>query len=163
MCSVLGGVARACGMAGADTFTEQVVIPSAGAIKVGNDVPFDVASLLGCGVMTGAGAAINAAKVEPGASVLVIGCGGVGISAIPGARICGAAPIVAVRLVERTLAWATHVGAPPAVPPGAAPAPTHEAAGGARCSPRPCLVPPRGGLARCLSRRFPVRSAGGIP
>ena len=70
------------------------------AIKIGNDVPFDIASLIGCGVMTGVGAAINTAKVRPGSSVAVIGCGGVGISVIQGARIAGAAEIVAVDLSE---------------------------------------------------------------
>jgi S-(hydroxymethyl)glutathione dehydrogenase/alcohol dehydrogenase len=81
------------------------------------DIPYDVASLLGCGVMTGVGAAINAAKVEPGSSVVVFGCGGVGISVIQGARIAGAATIVAVDMVERKLGWAKQFGATHAVTP----------------------------------------------
>jgi S-(hydroxymethyl)glutathione dehydrogenase/alcohol dehydrogenase len=59
-----------------------------------------VVSLIGCGVMTGVGAAINTAKIVPGSSVIVFGCGGVGISAIQGARIAGAAEIVAVDVVD---------------------------------------------------------------
>lgn len=118
------------GMAGAGTFAEQVVIPSAGAIKVGTDIPFDIASLIGCGVMTGVGAAINAAKVEPGSSVLVIGCGGVGISAIQGARICGAATIVAVDMVDRKLEWAKQFGATHAVKPDDVPALVQELTAG---------------------------------
>jgi S-(hydroxymethyl)glutathione dehydrogenase/alcohol dehydrogenase len=78
------------------TFAEEVVVPQEAVIKIPHDVPLDIAALVGCGVMTGAGAALNTAKVQPGASVAVIGCGGVGISAIQGARICGAAEIVAV-------------------------------------------------------------------
>jgi S-(hydroxymethyl)glutathione dehydrogenase/alcohol dehydrogenase len=105
------------GMAGAGTFAEELIVPEAGAIKIDNDVPFDVASLVGCGVMTGVGAALNAAEVKPGSTVLVIGCGGVGISAIQGARICGAATIVAVDMVESKLEWARQFGATHAVTP----------------------------------------------
>ena len=53
-------------------------MPQEGAVKIPDDVPFDVASLIGCGVMTGVGAAINTVKVTPGSSVVVFGCGGVG-------------------------------------------------------------------------------------
>ncbi|HWB65413.1 MAG TPA: Zn-dependent alcohol dehydrogenase [Mycobacteriales bacterium] len=119
------------GMAGAGTFAEELILGEDGAIKIDDDVPFDVASLVGCGVMTGAGAAINAARVEPGASVLVIGCGGVGISAIQGARICGAATIVAVDMVEQKLAWATQFGATHAVTPADLPATIADLTGGA--------------------------------
>ena len=105
------------GMAGAGTFAEELVLLEQGAIKIAKDVPLDVASLLGCGVMTGVGAAINAARVEPGSSVVVFGCGGVGISVIQGARIAGAATIVAVDMVERKLEWAKQFGATHAVTP----------------------------------------------
>jgi S-(hydroxymethyl)glutathione dehydrogenase/alcohol dehydrogenase len=105
------------GMAGAGTFAEELIVPEAGAIKIDDDIPFDVASLVGCGVMTGVGAVINAAQVVPGSTVLVIGCGGVGISAIQGARICGAATIVAVDMVEQKLEWAKQFGATHAVTP----------------------------------------------
>ncbi|HEU5033921.1 MAG TPA: Zn-dependent alcohol dehydrogenase [Mycobacteriales bacterium] len=105
------------GMAGAGTFAEELILLEHGAVKISPDVPYDVASLLGCGVMTGVGAAINAARVEPGSSVVVFGCGGVGISVIQGARIAGAATIVAVDMVERKLDWAKQFGATHAVKP----------------------------------------------
>jgi S-(hydroxymethyl)glutathione dehydrogenase/alcohol dehydrogenase len=119
------------GMAGAGTFAEELVVSEAGAIKIDADVPFDVASLIGCGVMTGAGAVINAAEVKPGTTVLIIGCGGVGISAIQGAKICGAATIVAVDTVERKLEWARQFGATHAVTPENLPATLLELTGGA--------------------------------
>jgi S-(hydroxymethyl)glutathione dehydrogenase/alcohol dehydrogenase len=105
------------GMAGAGTFAEELIVPEAGAIKIDDDVPYDVASLIGCGVMTGAGAVMNAAEVKPGSSVLIIGCGGVGISAIQAARISGAAKIVAVDMVDQKLEWAKQFGATHAVKP----------------------------------------------
>jgi S-(hydroxymethyl)glutathione dehydrogenase/alcohol dehydrogenase len=119
------------GMAGAGTFAEELLVPEAGAIKIDDDVPFDVASLIGCGVMTGVGAVINAAEVKPGSSVLIIGCGGVGISAIQGAKICGAATIVAVDMVEQKLGWAKRFGATHAVTPADLPAKLLELTGGA--------------------------------
>jgi S-(hydroxymethyl)glutathione dehydrogenase/alcohol dehydrogenase len=99
------------GMAGTGTFAEQLVIPAAAAVRIPDDVPWDVASLVGCGVMTGVGAAINTAKVRPGSSVVVFGCGGVGISVVQGARIAGAAEIVAVDVVEGKRANALRFGA----------------------------------------------------
>jgi S-(hydroxymethyl)glutathione dehydrogenase/alcohol dehydrogenase len=119
------------GMAGAGTFAEELIVPEAGAIKIGNDVPFDVASLVGCGVMTGVGAVMNAGQVLPGSSVLVIGCGGVGISAIQGAQICGAATIVAVDMVEQKLGWAKQFGATHAATPDQLPQLIGELTGGA--------------------------------
>ena len=99
------------GMAGAGTWAEATVLPQEGAVKIDDDVPLEVASLIGCAVMTGVGAAINTAKVTPGSSVVVFGCGGVGISAIQGARIAGAADIVAVDLNEAKLDTAKGFGA----------------------------------------------------
>jgi S-(hydroxymethyl)glutathione dehydrogenase/alcohol dehydrogenase len=99
------------GMAGAGTFAEYMTVPQEGAIKIDDDVPFEIASLIGCGVTTGVGAAINTAKVSPGSSVVVFGCGGVGISAIQGAKVAGAATIVAVDLVESKLEDAKRFGA----------------------------------------------------
>ena len=72
-------------------------MPAPGAVKIGDDVPYEVAALVGCGVMTGVGAVINTADVRPGSTVVVIGCGGVGIAAIQGARLAGAAVIVGGR------------------------------------------------------------------
>jgi S-(hydroxymethyl)glutathione dehydrogenase / alcohol dehydrogenase len=114
------------GMAGAGTFAEELLVPEDGAIKIDDDVPFDIASLVGCGVMTGVGAVINAAQVTPGSTVLVIGCGGVGISAIQGAKICGAATIVAVDMVDQKLEWAKQFGATHAVKPEALPKALHK-------------------------------------
>ncbi|MCU1454363.1 MAG: Alcohol dehydrogenase GroES domain protein [Acidimicrobiales bacterium] len=99
------------GMAGAGTFAEYTTMPEEAAIKIDDDVPFEIASLIGCGVTTGVGAAINTAKVEPGSSVVVFGCGGVGIAAIQGAHIAGAATIVAVDLVPEKLELAKTFGA----------------------------------------------------
>jgi S-(hydroxymethyl)glutathione dehydrogenase/alcohol dehydrogenase len=118
------------GMAGAGTFAEELILLEQGAVKIDKDVPHDVASLLGCGVMTGVGAAINAAKVEPGSSVVVFGCGGVGISVIQGARIAGAATILAVDMVDRKLEWAKQFGATHAVKPEDLAAAQRELTGG---------------------------------
>ncbi|MEO6987234.1 MAG: Zn-dependent alcohol dehydrogenase [Aquihabitans sp.] len=105
------------GMAGTGTFAEYMTVPQEAAIKIDDDVPFDIASLIGCGVSTGVGAVINTAKVEPGSSVVVFGCGGVGISAIQGAHIAGAAIIVAVDLVDSKLEQAKELGATHACKP----------------------------------------------
>jgi S-(hydroxymethyl)glutathione dehydrogenase/alcohol dehydrogenase len=107
------------GFAGTGTFAEEVVLPAQGVVKIDNEVPWEIASLIGCGVTTGVGAAINSAKVVPGSSVVVFGCGGVGISIIQGARVAGAAEIVAVDLVESKLADAKRFGATHAVTPDA--------------------------------------------
>ena len=105
------------GMAGCGAFAEEMVVPQEGAVKIGDDVPYEVAALVGCGVMTGVGAVINTARVEPGASVAVIGCGGVGIAAIQGARLSGAAVIVGVDPVPAKHAVAQRFGATHAVHP----------------------------------------------
>lgn len=104
-------------MAGAGTFSERTVLPKQATVKIADDIPLDVASLIGCGVMTGAGAAINTAKVQPGSSAIVFGCGGVGIAAIQGARIAGAAEIVAVDINPEKLDEAKRFGATHAVLP----------------------------------------------
>jgi S-(hydroxymethyl)glutathione dehydrogenase/alcohol dehydrogenase len=102
---------------GMATFAEETVVPAIAAIKVAKETPLDVASLIGCGVMTGVGAAMNTAKVKAGSSCLVIGCGGVGISTIMGAKASGAEILVAVDTVERKLDWARQFGATHAVTP----------------------------------------------
>src|SRR5207245_8607952 len=106
------GGAPVCGYAGTGTFSEETVVTAQAAIRIDPDVPFDVASLIGCGVMTGAGAALNTARVKPGSSVVVFGCGGVGISVIQGARIAGAAEIGAGDLLPEEGELAQRVGAP---------------------------------------------------
>jgi S-(hydroxymethyl)glutathione dehydrogenase/alcohol dehydrogenase len=99
------------------TFVEETVVPAGAAIPIDDDLPLDVACLLGCGVTTGLSAALNTAQVRPGSSVVVFGCGGVGISIIQGARICGAAEIVAVDLVEERREAARRFGATHATHP----------------------------------------------
>ncbi|MGW7411634.1 Zn-dependent alcohol dehydrogenase [Streptomyces sp. NPDC054863] len=105
------------GFAGTGTFTEEVVVGAGCAVPIPDDVPFEIAALIGCGVTTGLGAAINTARVEAGSSVAVIGCGGVGISAIQGARVQGAAQIVAVDPVASRREAALGFGATEAVSP----------------------------------------------
>ncbi|MFC1413088.1 Zn-dependent alcohol dehydrogenase [Streptacidiphilus sp. N1-12] len=105
------------GFSGTGTFAEESVVAAGCAVKLPDDVPFEIAALIGCGVTTGVGAAIHTAKVEPGSSVVVIGCGGVGIAAIQGARVAGAAQIVAVDPVASRREWALRFGATEAVAP----------------------------------------------
>jgi len=105
------------GMAGTGTFAEYVTLPQEAAVKIDDDVPFEIASLIGCGVSTGVGAAINTAKVEKGSKVVVFGCGGVGISVIQGAKVAGASVILAVDLVEEKLEMAKRFGATHACTP----------------------------------------------
>jgi S-(hydroxymethyl)glutathione dehydrogenase / alcohol dehydrogenase len=105
------------GMAGLGAFAEEIVVPAIAAVKIGDDVPYEVAALVGCGVMTGVGAVVNTAGVRPGETVVVIGCGGVGIAAIQGARLSGATTIVAVDTVEAKHEVARRFGATHAVTP----------------------------------------------
>ena len=98
-------------MAGVSSFAEYAVIDEAACIKIPDDVPLEKACLVGCGVMTGVGAAINTAKVEPGSSVVVIGCGGVGLNVIQGSVLAGASTIIAVDLIDSKLEYATQFGA----------------------------------------------------
>ena len=105
------------GFAGTGTFAEEMVIPQQGVVKIPNDVPYEIGALIGCGVTTGVGAALNTAKVQPGSSVVVFGAGGVGIAAIQGARIAGAAEIVAVDMVDSKLKDALRFGATRGVKP----------------------------------------------
>jgi S-(hydroxymethyl)glutathione dehydrogenase/alcohol dehydrogenase len=78
------------------SFAEKMLCPERSLVKIRNDMPLDRASLIGCGVTTGLGAALNTVRIPPGASVVIIGCGGVGLSALQGARIVGAGRIVVV-------------------------------------------------------------------
>jgi S-(hydroxymethyl)glutathione dehydrogenase/alcohol dehydrogenase len=99
------------GFAGTGTFAEEMVVPKQAVVKIPDDVPYEIGALIGCGVTTGVGAALNTAKVKPGSSVVVFGAGGVGVAAIQGARIAGAAEIVAVDTVETKLKEALRFGA----------------------------------------------------
>ncbi len=93
------------------SFAEQMLVHENTVVKIGPNIPLQRAALLGCGVATGLGAVLNTAGVSPGESVAVIGCGGVGLSAVQGARIAGAAPIIAVDVVTEKLALAESLGA----------------------------------------------------
>jgi S-(hydroxymethyl)glutathione dehydrogenase / alcohol dehydrogenase len=90
---------------------EYCVVPESGAIKVPKEIPFDRACLIGCGVMTGVGAATRMAPVAYGASAVVIGCGAVGVNAIQGARLIGAGRVIAVDISAKKLELARIFGA----------------------------------------------------
>ncbi|AHM04770.1 Alcohol dehydrogenase [Roseibacterium elongatum DSM 19469] len=97
-------------------FAEKVTVHVSQTAPLGDDIPGDVACLLACGVPTGVGAAVNTAGVRPGDVVVVIGAGGVGLNAIQGARIAGAAHIIALDLEETKLDVALDFGATAALP-----------------------------------------------
>jgi S-(hydroxymethyl)glutathione dehydrogenase/alcohol dehydrogenase len=92
-------------------FGEYCVVPAEQAIVVPKELPFDRACLIGCGVMTGVGGALNVATIEYGSVAMVIGCGAVGLSAVQGARLAGAGEIIAVDLDDAKLALAAKIGA----------------------------------------------------
>ena len=91
-------------------FAEEVVVDQSQLVTLPKDFPLDAASLLSCGVITGLGAVVNTAEVEYGSSVVVIGCGGVGLNAVQGAALVNAAPIIALDLVEEKLPAAGEFG-----------------------------------------------------
>jgi S-(hydroxymethyl)glutathione dehydrogenase / alcohol dehydrogenase len=93
------------------TYAEKMLVHENAVVKIGNDIPLDRAALIGCGVTTGLGAVLNTARIEPGSTVAVFGCGGVGLAAIQGARIAGARMIIAVDQFESKLALARGLGA----------------------------------------------------
>ena len=93
------------------TFAEYGVIPQECAVPIRKDVPLEKVCLIGCGIMSGMGSVINRAKVEPGSSVVVIGCGGVGLNVVQGAVIAGAARIIAVDVSRSKLDMAQQMGA----------------------------------------------------
>jgi S-(hydroxymethyl)glutathione dehydrogenase/alcohol dehydrogenase len=93
------------------SYAEKMLVHENALVKIRDDVPLDRAALIGCGVTTGVGAVLNTARIEPGSTVAVFGCGGVGISAIQGARIAGARRIIAVDQFESKLAMAKRFGA----------------------------------------------------
>jgi S-(hydroxymethyl)glutathione dehydrogenase/alcohol dehydrogenase len=99
------------------TFAEQTVLPANAVVKVDDDVPFVVAAMLGCAIPTGAGAAIRSAQVGPGDSVAVIGCGAVGLSAILGAVVAGAADLTAIDPMPARRELALSLGATAAFAP----------------------------------------------
>lgn len=96
-------------------FAEQMVVHENALVKIREDMPLDRAALIGCGVTTGLGAALNTARVRPGDTCVVIACGGVGLSAIQGCRIAGASKIIAVDTVASKRELAMKLGATHAV------------------------------------------------
>lgn len=98
-------------MACLGTFGPYAIVPEISVVKIPDDVPLDIAALIGCGVLTGVGAALNTADVLPGDTVAVIGCGGVGLNVIQGARIAGATTIIAVDVLASKLEMAREFGA----------------------------------------------------
>jgi S-(hydroxymethyl)glutathione dehydrogenase/alcohol dehydrogenase len=93
-------IAHFCGVG---SFASHTLVHSSAAVKIDDDIPLSRACLVGCGVMTGVGAAINTAKIQPGETVAVFGCGGVGVNIIQGAAIAGASRILAVDVVDKKL------------------------------------------------------------
>ena len=93
------------------SYAEQMLVHEHAVVKVREDMPLDRAALIGCGVTTGVGAVINTAKVSPGSTVAVIGCGGVGLSAVQGAAIAGAGRIIAIDTRPAKLELAQICGA----------------------------------------------------
>ncbi|HEY7246393.1 MAG TPA: Zn-dependent alcohol dehydrogenase [Xanthobacteraceae bacterium] len=93
------------------TFGEYCIVQEQQAIPAGNEIPFDRACLIGCGVMTGVGAALNVARIGRADCVMVIGCGAVGLSAVQGARLAGATDIIACDIDGEKLKLAARMGA----------------------------------------------------
>ncbi|MFD0538584.1 zinc-binding dehydrogenase [Actinomadura luteofluorescens] len=98
---------------GVSAFSEYTVVSSRSAVKIDRDLPFDVAALFGCAVLTGAGAALYSAAVVPGDTVAVFGLGGVGLSAVLAAKAAGASTVLAVDVVDSKLDLAERLGARP--------------------------------------------------
>jgi S-(hydroxymethyl)glutathione dehydrogenase/alcohol dehydrogenase len=96
---------------GTSAFADRAVVPASGAIKVRRDAPLETISIIGCAIATGVGAVRNSARVPAGATVVVIGCGGVGLSIVQGARLAEAARIIAVDVRDDKLELAKRVGA----------------------------------------------------
>jgi len=96
---------------GCGTMAEYATVSAENLIKIDPKIPMECAALVGCAVTTGVGAVFNTAKVEPGSTVVVFGCGGVGLSAIQGARIAGAERVIAIDTLEPKLAMAKKFGA----------------------------------------------------
>jgi S-(hydroxymethyl)glutathione dehydrogenase / alcohol dehydrogenase len=106
------------GFAGLGTFAEEMTVHESSVIPVRTDLPAEQLALVGCGVVTGVGAVVNTAKVEPGMTVVVIGCGGVGQSAIQAAALSGAACVVAIDPIADKRSAATRAGADVVLEPG---------------------------------------------
>ena len=93
------------------TMSEYTVVKQAAVTRLADPVPFDVAAIIGCGVMTGWGSVVNAANVRAGSTVCVIGCGGVGLNVLQAARLSGAAMVIAIDISDHRLDQARAFGA----------------------------------------------------
>ena len=93
------------------TYADRAVVPEVSLVPIRKDAPLDVICLVSCGVMTGAGSVMNRAKVTPGSSVAVFGCGGIGLNAIQMASIMGASKVIAVDVFDQKLEWSKEFGA----------------------------------------------------
>ncbi len=101
------------------SFAEELLVHERAVVKIPDDIPLDRAALIGCGVVTGVGAVFNTARVTPGSTVAVVGCGGIGLNCVQGARIAGALRIVAVDTAPAKLEMAATFGATDLVDAGA--------------------------------------------
>jgi Zn-dependent alcohol dehydrogenase len=104
---------------GLAAFAEYTVVPARAAVRIQRDVPLEIASVIGCAVQTGVGAVLNTARVEEGATVLVMGLGGIGLSIVQGARLAGAARIIASDPVAHRREAAGRLGATDVLDPTA--------------------------------------------
>ena len=93
------------------TYADQILVHENALVKITKEMPLERAALIGCGVTTGVGAVLNTARIEPGSTVAGVGCGGVGLAAIQGARIAGARRIIAVDKFPSKLELAKKLGA----------------------------------------------------
>lgn len=93
------------------SFAEQMLVHENAVVKIRRDMPFDLAALLGCGVLTGYGAVVHSAKLEPGTTVAVLGCGGVGLSTIHAAKMAGASRVIAIDIDPAKMKMACLFGA----------------------------------------------------
>jgi S-(hydroxymethyl)glutathione dehydrogenase/alcohol dehydrogenase len=96
---------------GVGSYAERMLLHENSLVRIDHDLPLDLAALVGCGVLTGVGAALRTARVEAGQTVAVFGCGGVGLSIIQGARIAGARQIIAIDQFDSKLEMALRLGA----------------------------------------------------
>lgn len=103
---------------GIGLFADRILVDARALVPVGPDIPLERVGLFGCAVMTGVGAVLNTARVWPGASVAVVGCGGIGLSVVQGARLANATRIVAVDVLPQNLTWARRMGATDTVDAG---------------------------------------------
>ena len=98
-------------LANLSSFAEKMLCPERSLVKIRDDMPLDRAALIGCGVTTGLGAALNTVNIPSGASVVILGCGGVGLAALQGTRIVGAGKIIAIDAQSWKFTLAKQFGA----------------------------------------------------